>query len=97
MNIDEVHATIKRALSTTIKISEATIEYYEQRIKELKEVVRTSQRASADEVLPKNQKEGDMHGTLAAITNALENEPTIEPLSRKAVAGTMPSSLNNRS
>lgn len=95
MNFDEVHQSVKRTMGTTVKICEASIEYYEQRIKELKLVIQAAQRAGADEILPRNAREADTLGTLAAITNALEQEAPIPtpPLRPNKSSGAIPSPL----
>jgi isocitrate dehydrogenase kinase/phosphatase len=71
MHIDEVHKTIKRAINTTIKVANAGIEYYRQRIKELEDVIRSANTAASDEVLPRTSLEAEVQ---AALTHAVDAE-----------------------
>lgn len=71
MHIDEVHKTIKRSMNTTIKVANAGIEYYRQRIKELEDVIRAANTAASDEVLPRTSLEAEVQ---AALTHAVDAE-----------------------
>lgn len=88
MHINEVHEHVSRSMATTVKVAEAAIEYYEQRIKELKSVVVAANRAAADHVLPRSEADAETQSRIAqSVSTALGNGNLLSTAMRNADAG----------